>query len=110
MENDETEKQQAVDQVYAFAANLLVNENKNPEEVKKALMEEGIDEASCIIIIENLENEINKAKKKQANKDMLYGALWCIGGVVMTVADIGFIFLGAIIFGGIQFVKGMINA
>jgi hypothetical protein len=52
----------------------------------------------------------DEARKKQANKDMLYGALWCVGGIIATMSDIGAIFWGAIIFGGIQFFKGLINS
>jgi hypothetical protein len=40
---------------------------------------------------------------------MLYGALWCGGGTIATMANIGFFFWGAIIFGGIQLVRGLIN-
>jgi hypothetical protein len=50
------------------------------------------------------------AEREQANKDMLYGALWCVGGIVATVANLGYVFWGAIVFGGIQFFKGLINA
>jgi hypothetical protein len=110
MENKESENQQAVDQIYDYAANLLVKEDKSPSEVKKALMEQGIEEESASVIVDNLETQINKAKKEQANKDMLYGALWCVGGVVMTVADVGYIFWGAILFGGYQFLKGAMNS
>ncbi|MBT6236403.1 MAG: hypothetical protein HOI49_10005 [Bacteroidetes bacterium] len=42
--------------------------------------------------------------------DMLWGAVWCIGGIIATFADIGYIFYGAIIFGGIQFVQGVIKS
>jgi hypothetical protein len=37
---------------------------------------------------------------------MLYGGLWFIGGLIATVADFGYFFWGAIIFGGYQFLKG----
>ena len=73
-------------------------------------MEEGIDEESASCIVENLENQINNASKDQANKDMLYGALWCVGGIALTVADVGYIFWGAIVFGGYQFFKGAVNS
>ena len=53
-------------------------------------------------------NEI-AAQNEQARKDMLYGALWCIGGTAATLAHIGYIFGGAIVFGGIQFLKGITN-
>ncbi|PCJ66475.1 MAG: hypothetical protein COA58_06775 [Bacteroidetes bacterium] len=47
-------------------------------------------------------DEVNDGKS-----DMLWGAVWCVGGIVATVADVGYIFWGAIIFGGIQFVRGL---
>jgi len=50
------------------------------------------------------------ARKEQANKDMMYGALWCVGGIIATMSDIGAIFWGAIIFGAIQFFKGLSNS
>lgn len=57
-----------------------------------------------------IESMYDEERKKQANKDMLYGALWCVGGLVATMADIGFIFWGAIVFGAVQFFKGLINS
>jgi hypothetical protein len=38
---------------------------------------------------------------------MLFGALWCIGGIIATVSDLGYIFWGAIVFGAIQFFRGL---
>jgi hypothetical protein len=38
---------------------------------------------------------------------MIFGALWCIGGTVLTISNTGYIFWGAIVFGGIQFFKGL---
>ncbi len=58
-------------------------------------------------------NPIHAAHIEEENdtdqKDMLFGALWCIGGLAATMADIGYIFWGAIIFGAGQFIKGMSN-
>ncbi len=58
----------------------------------------------------DMDSVYDQERKKQANKDMLYGALWCVGGIIATMSDIGAIFWGAIIFGGIQFFKGLINS
>jgi len=58
----------------------------------------------------NVDSIYDEERKKQANKDMLYGALWCVGGLVATMADVGFIFWGAIVFGAVQFFKGLINS
>ena len=110
MENNETINQEEVDKIYDYAANLLVKENKGSSEVKEALMEQGIDEESSAIIVENIENQISKAHKEKAKKDMLYGALWCVGGIALTAAHVGYVFWGAIIFGGYQFIKGAMNS
>ena len=83
------------------AENLIINEKKDSQETKIILKEQGLDEESASIVEANLE------EKQKAKKDMLYGALWCIGGIFATVADIGFIFWGAILFGGLQFFKGL---
>ena len=88
------------------AENLIINEKKDSQESTIILKEQGLDEESASIVEANLEKKIEEEKQK-AKKDMLYGALWCIGGIFATVADIGFIFWGAILFGGLQFFKGL---
>jgi hypothetical protein len=109
MEKELTE-QEAVDQVYNFAANLMVNEKKNAAETRAALVEQGLSEEIAGTVVTNLQSQISDAKKKRANKDILWGAIWCIGGIVATAAEIGYIFWGAIVFGGIQLVRGLINS
>jgi hypothetical protein len=109
MQQAEVSQQQAVNDLYNLAANLLVNEKKNSEEVKNALKERGLSEDAAYTILRNVEDEIKKTKKGAAGKDMLYGALWCIGGTIATISNVGFIFWGAILFGGIQFLKGLYN-
>ena len=98
-----------IDKTYAYAANLMVNQKKSAEETKSALVAGGLDMESATIVVDNLEVKIHSARKDRAKKDMLYGALWCVGGIVGTAAQVGFIFWGAIIFGGIQFFKGVAN-
>jgi hypothetical protein len=109
MTNTGISQQEAVNEIYSYAANLLFIEKKNSTEVKNSLVEKGFSEDGAFTIVKNLKDEAIKAKREGANKDMLYGALWCAGGTVATVANIGFIFWGAILFGGIQFFKGLIN-
>lgn len=48
-------------------------------------------------------------RNDKAEKDMLYGGLWFVGGLLGTISEIGFIFWGAILFGGFQFVRGLSN-
>ena len=111
MEQSEEQAQAAaVDEIYEFAANLMVNEKRSNTEVVNLLVEKGLDQESAQTIVSNLEQQIKEAKKKNGQKDMLWGAVWCIGGTVATVADFGYIFWGAIVFGAIQFFKGVANS
>lgn len=105
---------------------ILSNRNKYQNIAVDAAIKESIDRKIIIDIndleakypisnIISVQNEINEqeyisAKKEQAEKDMLYGALWCVGGIIATAAHIGFVFWGAILFGGIQFFKGLLNS
>jgi len=109
MENTQNNQQETVNKVYNYAANMMINQKKESYEVRDALIAQGLDETTATTIVDNLEQQINDAKKSRAQKDMLYGALWCVGGIVATAAHIGFIFWGAIIFGAIQFFKGVAN-
>jgi len=60
-------------------------------------------------------HQFGQLEKKQAGKDILYGALWLGGGLVVTLVSLsngrgGVIAYGAIIFGGIQFFRGLIKS
>jgi hypothetical protein len=103
--DSEQTEEEVIEQIYALAANLLFENDRSPKEVKDELIKNGIDAESSSIIVDNL----TSAKRKIAGKDMFYGALWCIGGTIATVADFGYIFWGAILFGGFQFLRGAYN-
>ena len=110
MENNQNEQEEAVNQIYEYAANLLFEEKKSSDEVKNILIQEGVNKENATIVVETLETQAKEAKKERANKDMLYGALWCIGGTVATISEVGYIFWGAIVFGAIQFIRGASNS
>ena len=63
------------------------------------------------------EDEITRQEREGAQKNMLWGGLWCAGGILVTVATYsaassGGTYLlawGAILFGGVQFVKGLVD-
>lgn len=109
METTNPESQDAVNQLYNYAANLLVHQDKSAYETKAALIEKGLSLENAAFIVDRLEEQIEQARNEKAKKDMLYGALWFIGGIALTFANVGFIFWGAILFGGIQFFRGLIN-
>lgn len=59
--------------------------------------------------------QLEQFEKKEASKDVLYGGLWLAGGVIVTLISVsngngGIIAYGAIIFGGIQFFRGLIKS
>lgn len=99
-----------MDQIYNYAANLMLVEKKLPYETKKALMDRGLDPKSASDVVENLELQIREAEKNRAKKDMIYGGLWAVGGLVLTLANFGYVFWGAIAYGVFRFIKGAASA
>ena len=108
MEASQATDQQPSNYLYQYAANLLAN-GKSGGEVERLLMLKGLAADDASTMVGELENPIQDARKAQAKKDMLHGGLWCVGGLALTLADVGFVFWGAILFGGIQFIKGVTN-
>ncbi len=112
------ERQEYVNSIYDYAANLFINEKMSEKKVKKNLVEQGLDEESALIVIENLKKQIIDAQKEKSKKNMQYGALWCIGGLLVTAISYfeagsggSYMFAwGAIIFGAIQFLRGLTNS
>lgn len=96
-------------ELYQAAAQLLVA-GRNSYDVEQMLCDKGIDPSHAKEVVSELMQQVEQARKNRANKDMLYGALWCVGGTVLTLANVGFIFWGAILFGGIQFIRGVVNS
>jgi hypothetical protein len=102
--------QQQLGDFYQYGADLLIQKRKSEEDAKAILQGKGVSAYDAAVIIDTLSARIKTERKARAKKDILYGALWCGGGTVLTLAHIGFIFWGAIIFGGIQLVRGLINS
>jgi hypothetical protein len=53
--------------------------------------------------------EIDEETSDSAKKNMIIGAIFCIVGLGATMADFGYIFWGAIVFGAIQFIRGALD-
>jgi hypothetical protein len=86
-----------------------------PKKIQELLQEKGLDPELAEAIVSKVSAMHRQAKREAANKNMLYGALWCIGGTVVTVASFSaasgggryVVAWGAIVFGGIQFFRGL---
>ncbi|GEM_PF-1058896 len=114
-----------IDKIYNYTFRQIVDWNKNPEKVKQKLLSKGLSVKEADVIIEHIlqqRNEIEKdkvaqreTKKEKANRDMLFGLLWLVGGIIVTYVSYlisfgGYIITwGAILFGAIQFLKGLFN-
>jgi hypothetical protein len=97
------------DKIDELVFHLIVKENKNEEQVIEVLHDYNIEFSQAKVIYDEVIKMIRNVENTQAHKDMLYGGLWLVGGIVFTYADIGYIFWGAIVFGGYQFFKGVSN-
>ena len=114
-QREKIDQQEIVNQIYGFTADMLYNQKKSIEETKAALIENGLRAEEADVVIANLQNQYKQEKRAAGNKNMLYGALWCVGGLLVTIltysaASDGGTYVvawGAVIFGAIQFFKGL---
>lgn len=114
-QREKMDQQEIVNQIYGFTADMLYNQKKSVEETKAALIETGLRAEDADVVIANLQNQYKQEKREAGNKNMLYGALWCVGGLLVTIltysaASDGGTYVvawGAVIFGAIQFFKGV---
>ena len=114
-QREKMDQQEIVNQIYGFTADMLYNQKKSVEETKAALIENGLRAEDADVVIANLQNQYKQEKREAGNKNMLYGALWCVGGLLVTIltysaASDGGTYVvawGAVIFGAIQFFKGL---
>lgn len=88
----------------------IQNQTMSVDEAREYLSQKGIDNNEATDLISDIEDKITREKRKEANKDILWGAIWCFGGLICTFSNVGFIFWGAIIFGGIKLIKGIVNS
>jgi hypothetical protein len=108
--------QQQLEEIYRFAAEQL-RDGARPDEVEKSLLEQGVDLETARVAVNELTRLHAQANKAAGLKNMIYGAMWCIGGIAVTVfshqaaAGAGggryVVAWGAVVFGAIQFFRGV---
>lgn len=117
VENVEPTQEEIVEAVYSFAAERM-HEGADAQQIHAELMQQGLDQDSASQVVSNLFNMRTDAVRSAGKKNMIYGALWCIGGVVVTVVTFSMaanggsyiVTWGAILFGAIQFFRGAYQA
>ena len=110
-----------INSAYAEAYKLVIKQKKDINEVDHILELKGLDESqrnSIIVSLLQIRSD-KKAKREQrianAPSDILYGGIWCIGGIALTCLSlrlsdfigIGVLFGGAIIYGVKRVVRGL---
>lgn len=108
-------------ELFKEGTRLMKEENYTREQVFEKFVSEGVDRNTAL----NVCNGIMKApstgehigtpgEEHSGSKDMIVGALWCVGGILVTAYSYSaasgggsyVVAWGAIIFGGIQFFRG----
>ncbi|MCC3154688.1 hypothetical protein Q3A66_16860 [Hymenobacter sp. BT770] len=115
---EQAEQQQALDQLFQYAAQQM-HAGKSDAQIHALLLGNGATDEVAQAVVSELRPEYQKLYREAARKDMLHGGLWLGGGLLVTgftyamaSADGGSYFMtwGAIIFGGIQFLKGLVRS
>ncbi len=109
-EPSQEEIQQYIDDVYNYAADLIVNKGYNYEDAKKQLVNQGVDSEGAETVIKNIKEQIKEQKSQNSSDDIKWGLIWACGGILLTLITGGtYIFWGAVVYGGYRLIKGLIN-
>jgi hypothetical protein len=89
-------------------------------ELQKALKERGVDAKAAKTVAVDMEKARIRAMQEAGRRNIFHGLCWCAGGLALTIftheaaaAAGGGPFVlawGAILFGGIQFLRGLIQS
>lgn len=118
LKSAEPNEDQVVEQVYRYAAQQL-GAGVAPSQVINELVAGGLTQPDAQLVVRQLRQHQTKAKQEAGKKNMLHGALWCLGGLAVTIfsyqaaASGGGSYVvawGAVIFGAIQFFQGLFQS
>jgi hypothetical protein len=116
--NHETNwKKEEVPGLFKYAIMELTGK-KSPQAVEKILVSQGASLEYARTVVKDAQYAVKKARRERSKKRMTRGLIWTIVGVVITCGTVVFsdslggkyvLFYGAIIFGFIDFVAGLIG-
>ena len=103
------------DEIYEYVTKLFLIDNLSYYEVVELLIELGINENNASNIVEDIRQKINDERKDQAILDLIYGLIWCAGGLFVTFftynaasgGGVYVVFWGAILYGAIRLFRGL---
>lgn len=103
--------------IYAFAAQQM-RAGKSNVQVQQELEAKGLPPEAARAVIQRLSEVRTRARGNTATRDMVIGGVICLIGIIVTVATYSaassgggtyVVAWGAIIFGGWQFLRGLMN-
>jgi hypothetical protein len=112
-----TSNQQDLSGLYRFAAMELANK-QSPKTIVKKLTDQGVTPVVADKIVNETQKVFNKARTDKSKKRMTRGLIWIVVGIVLTCGTMAFssnlggkyvLFYGAIIYGVIDFVVGLVG-
>ena len=89
------------------ALQYLKTKEKTPEETIIWLNAQGVTEEKSKIVVDKLQQQILRHKKGDRLRTIIGGLSVCTFGILLTIFQTGYIWWGAIIFGGIMFFRGL---
>lgn len=117
MTETEPTDEQVVEAVYEYAAEEM--EKGTPEaQIKSLLVEKGLDKETAETVVTNLVEYRAQSLRAAGFRNIVFGALWCIGGIVVTAISYSaavngggtyLVTWGAVVFGAVQFFRGLIQ-
>lgn len=100
------EAQHKIHYLHDAVLRYLKSKEKTEEEVISWLISQGVSAEKSKIVVTKLQQQLLRHKKAEKRNTILGGLLICGIGILFTVLQTGYIWWGAIIFGGIQFFRG----
>ena len=94
--------------VYEYAGRLLFEEGHSEHQAAQALIDAGVSPEMAIQAVNQLAEQFKAAQREKGQKDMGWGALWLLGGLILTFSDSGYIWYGAIGWGLYKLIDGLI--
>ena len=107
-------EQEVIQAVFIYAAQEMRN-GRSDYQIEKSLIERGLEKDSARAVVDKLASLRSEAQRNAAKRSMLIGGAIAIIGLIITLgtyaaaSDGGGRYIvtwGAIIFGGIQFLRG----
>ena len=94
-------------QLYDYAQHLLLEQQQSVYEVRQALVERGLDIDRAQNVLTAIEDDLRHAEKERARRDVLFGSLWLVGGLIAVAAQVHVVFWGAVAVGVVLFGRGV---